>query len=98
MSDIEFIDGLMAKAPNPNAPTFVKASISIKREELIAWLQARNEEWINADIKESRGGKWYVSVNAFKAKDGGQPGQTTRSKPSNDGLQADDFDSSTIPF
>ena len=58
MSDIEFINGLMAKQPNENAPDFVKASISIKREELIAWLSSRNDEWINADIKESRGGKW----------------------------------------
>lgn len=30
-SDIEFVDGLIVKAPHERAPDFVKASISIKR-------------------------------------------------------------------
>ena len=66
MSDIEFIEGLIVKAPNPKAPEFVKASISIKREALIAWLQSREGEWINGDIKVSNGGKWYCAVNQWK--------------------------------
>lgn len=92
MSDIEFINGLMAKQPNENAPSFVKASISIKREDLIAWLSARNDEWINADIKESRGGKWYVSVNDRKARTA-SINQQHRSATENN-----DLDSSEIPF
>ena len=69
MSDIEFVDGLLVKAPHDNAPDFVKASISIKREELIAWLQGKSGEWINLDVKVSRGGKWYASVNDWKPKE-----------------------------
>ena len=49
---MEFIDGLFAKAPHPNAPDFVKAKISIKREELINWLNNRSDEWVNIDVKE----------------------------------------------
>jgi hypothetical protein len=66
MSDIKFIDGLIVKAPHERAPDFVKAKLSIKRAELIAWLEDQDGEWINADVKESRGGKWYVSVDEWK--------------------------------
>ena len=65
-NDTKFINGLIVKAPNDNAPEYVKAKLSIKREELIAWLQSEDGEWINADIKVSREGKWYVSVDTWK--------------------------------
>ena len=66
MSDIEFIDGLSVKAPHANAPDYVKAKLSIKRLDLIAWLQARDGDWINADVKVSQGGKWYCAVDDWK--------------------------------
>lgn len=61
-----FIDGLIVKEPHERAPDFVKAKISIKREELIAWLQNQSGDWINADVKVSRGGKWYAAVDTWK--------------------------------
>lgn len=66
MSGLQFINGLNFKAPNPKAPGFVKASGSIKREDLIATLSGMEGEWINFDVKESRNGKWYAAVNAWK--------------------------------
>lgn len=67
MSDIEFVEGLIVKAPNPKAPDFVKADISIQPAKLAEWLKAHaDEEWVNVDVKESRGGKWYAAVNAYK--------------------------------
>jgi hypothetical protein len=69
--EIEFVDGLIVKAPNPKAPDFVKASISIKVEDLGKWLRAKykaGEEWINLDVKESKSGNWYASVSKFKPK------------------------------
>jgi len=66
MSDIEFVNGLIAKAPNPKAPDFVKASLSIKRVELIVWLHDRTEDWINVDVKESKSGKWYCQIQTWK--------------------------------
>lgn len=92
MSEVEFVNGLMAKAPRDGAPEFVKASLSIKREELIAWLQDRSDEWINVDIKEARSGKYYASVNAWKAS-----GEQTSAPPRGRSQAADDADSD-IPF
>ena len=69
MSDeIEFVDGLIVKAPREGAPDFVKAAISIKVTDLILWLQGREGDWVNIDVKESKGGKWYAAVNAYKPK------------------------------
>jgi hypothetical protein len=65
-NEVEFIDGLSAKAPPERAPEYVKAKLSIKREKLIAWLQARDGEWVNAEVKVSQNGKWYVAVDAWK--------------------------------
>ena len=62
----EFIDGLMAKHPNDNAPEWVKARISIKREEMLAFLQSQRGEWINADLKESKGGKLYFQIDDWQ--------------------------------
>ena len=67
-NEIEFPKGFIVKAPRDNAPDFVKASISIKREELIEWLSNRDGDWINLDVKEAKSGHWYASVNTFKPK------------------------------
>jgi hypothetical protein len=77
MDDLEFVDGLIVKAPHENAPSFVKASISIKSAVLAAWLterlQANGEDWVNLDVKEARSGKWYAAVSTFKPKKTGKP-------------------------
>jgi hypothetical protein len=73
VSDAKFISGLIVKAPHPKAPEYVKAKISIKREELIEWLRTEQGDWINADIKVSQGGKWYAAVDDWKPN--GQGGQ-----------------------
>ena len=64
MSD--FVDGLIAKKPGDNAPDFIKANVSIKRKELIDWLGSRDDDWVNVQIKESKGGKWYAQVDDWK--------------------------------
>jgi len=66
--EIEFVNGLIVKAPHQNAPDFVKCAISIKVADLSEWLAGKNEEWVNIDVKESRGGKWYAAVSTFKPK------------------------------
>lgn len=66
MSENDLINGLFAKAPHANAPDFVKAKVNIKREDLLQWLSARQDEWINIDIKEARSGKWYASVDNWQ--------------------------------
>lgn len=86
-----FIDGLIVKEPHERAPDFVKAKLSIKREELIAWLQNQPGDWINADVKVSRGGKWYVAVDTWKPDNQRQDGPQA-SSTSTDDLASD------IPF
>ena len=69
--EIEFVDGLIVKAPHPKAPDYVKASISIKVEDLGKWLREKykaGNEWVNIDVKESKGGKWYAALSTFKPK------------------------------
>ena len=98
-TDTKFINGLIVKAPHDRAPEYVKARLSIKREELIAWLQSESGEWINADIKVSNGGKWYAAVDDWKP-DGNRGGQQ-RQAPTRPSRQqaADDFaDDPGIPF
>ena len=81
-TDTKFINGLIAKAPNDNAPEYVKAKLSIKREELIAWLQSEAGEWINADIKVSSGGKWYAAVDTWKPNQGNGTPRSNAPTPS----------------
>jgi hypothetical protein len=66
MVDKVFVDGLMAKKPSDRAPDWVKCNISIKREELSEWLAGQNDEWINVQVCEGKGGKWYAEVDSWK--------------------------------
>lgn len=79
--EIEFVDGMIVKAPHEKAPDFVKANISIKVEDLGKWLRAKykaGDEWVNIDVKEAKSGKWYAAVSNFKpkAKEEDQPKRT----------------------
>ena len=96
-SDIQFVDGLIVKPPCEGAPDFVKCSLSVKREQLIAWLQAREGEWVNLDVKEARSGKWYCAVNDWKPKES-QPSRPVKGCPQPDQGNAGDFEDDEIPF
>lgn len=98
----EFINGLIVKAPNENAPEYVKAKISIRRAELIAWLETKDGEWINADVKVSQGGKWYAQVDTWKPNTGntsssGPKGGAPSNRPARQ-APVDDFEDTDIPF
>lgn len=98
-TETEFVNGLIVKAPRDGAPEYVKASLSIKREELIAWLSGKDGEWINVDVKEGQSGKWYAAVNNWKPQQGNtssprQPQRVERRDPA----PADDFADDDIPF
>ena len=99
-NETEFVNGLIVKAPNENAPEYVKAKVSIKREELIAWLQAREGEWINADVKVSQGGKWYVAVDSWKPNQGSAQNQqrSAQREPAPAAVTGADFADDDITF
>ena len=89
MSD--FIDGLSFKKPHGNAPPFVKAKGSIKVVDLGKYLkEAHNngKEWVNFDLKESREGKLYATIDDWK------PDASKRQEAPQ---SSDDFDND-IPF
>lgn len=94
----EFINGLIVKAPNDNAPDYVKAKISIKRADLIAWLQAKDGEWINADVKVSQQGKWYASVDNWKPNGGGEQPSARPQRTAPAPAPMDNFADDDIPF
>lgn len=92
----EFVPGLFVKAPHERAPDFVKASISIKVADLGMFLREKHkagEEWLNVDVKESKGGKWYAAVSTFKPGEK-KPEQKSEPKPARDSTGLDD----DIPF
>lgn len=89
MSDnAEFPDGLFFKLPHENAPDFVKGSLSIKRKDLGNWLRQKEDDWINLDIKVSKGGKPYIAVSTWKpdASKASAPSQPEQSAPLDDDI------------
>lgn len=74
MSEVKFVQGLSFKAKHANAPDYVICKGSIRKDDLIAWLQTELGEWINFDVKESKGGKYYASVDDWKPNQGGGHG------------------------
>jgi hypothetical protein len=97
-NDIEFVDGLFYKEPRANAPDYVKGSLSIQPAKLAAWCQTHaSDEWVNVDVKESKGGKIYCAVNDWKP---GQQRQEPKPAPvvSADRSKPDEFIDDQIPF
>lgn len=68
MSEKTFINGLIAKRPKETAPEWVKCDLSMKRKELIDWLNTQQDEWVNAQVCEGKSGKWYAELNTWKPK------------------------------
>ena len=71
-NNLEFPNGVIFKLPRQGAPDYVKGSISIKRAELIQWLNGKSDEWINLDLKVGKSGKAFASVNNWKPENKGQ--------------------------
>jgi len=69
MSDIKFLDGIIVKRPREGSPDFVKCKLSFKVDEAIETLKKYEKNgWVNADLKVSKGGKLYLSLDEFEPK------------------------------
>ena len=107
MSETQFIDGLIVKAPvkkdGSPLPDYIKAKGSIHREDLMAWLACQEGEWINFEVKQSKQGKYYAAVDTWKPDPAYSEGRATQSTPQASAAQgavqeaSEDF-SSDIPF
>lgn len=91
MNEAPFINGMSVKKPGERAPSYIIANLSIKRDELITFLQAQEGEWINAQIKESKQGKWYIALDSWK------PGETTKGAPRSETMQSEASQQATEP-
>lgn len=61
-----FADGMSFKR-NPNAPDYVIGQVSFKVEDAIKFLNTHAKNgWVNVDIKRSKSGKEYLSLNTYK--------------------------------
>ena len=64
-----FADGFIFKR-NENAPDFVVGNVSVKVDEAIAFLKASQKKgWVNLNIKQSQGGKYYTELDTWQPKE-----------------------------
>ena len=69
MESPKFVDGLFFSHPRLGAPEFILGNISISKAKFLNWLdnQAPNDkDYVNIDIKKSKEGKIYCSLNEWK--------------------------------
>ena len=66
MSDIVFANGIIYKEPSAKAPDFVVGSLSVKKSEFIPFLDSQSGDWVNLQIKLSKAGKPYISLDTWK--------------------------------
>ena len=88
--------GLLFGQPWDKAPEYVKCKLSIKRAELLAWLESQTDEWINGEVKVSRNGKMYVQRDTWKPNQGER--QEPRKPAQSKAPPADDFEDDSLPF
>jgi hypothetical protein len=88
MQEKIFADGFVFKR-NEKAPDFVVGGISVKVEDAVAFLRKHDKNgWVNLQVKNSQGGKYYIELDTFEPKAQAQaPAQ--QPEPVNDG---------TLPF
>ena len=63
-----FPTGMYLNPPREGAPEFVRGSISIKKAEVLEWLnqeQSNDKGYVNLDVLKSREGKLYLAINDY---------------------------------
>ena len=81
-----FANGILFKR-NENAPEFIVGSMSIKVDEAIEFINKHVKNgWVNIDIKQSQGGKYYCELDTWEA------------KPKNEGQASGGSFGDSIPF
>ena len=88
------VNGMIIKPAHPNAPDFVKCSISVKVDEFITYLKLNdNNGWVNLDMLKSKEGKLYVKLNDWKPDN--QQDYSPKTDPAH---KTTAFEDSDIPF
>jgi len=75
-----FAEGFSFKR-NEKAPDFVIGRLSIKIDEATAFMKANDKKgWVNLNVKQSKGGAYYLELDTFEPKQGSTP-PTQSAKP-----------------
>lgn len=68
MQDKIFAEGFSFKR-RENAPDFVVGNISVRVDEAVAFLNKHAKNgWVNLQVKNSQGGKYYIELDTFEPK------------------------------
>lgn len=69
MADPKFVNG-MRVSRGAKAPSYIIANLGIKVDDFVKWLREnQGGEWLNIDIKLSKGGKYYAELNTYNPAD-----------------------------
>jgi len=64
--DKVFVNGMIAKR-NPNAPEWALVNLSMKVDEMIAFLQQHNNNgWVNVKVNRGQSGNVYAELDTWK--------------------------------
>jgi len=93
MSDL--IGGVYPKKRHENTPDYVLGKFSINVEQFREWMQSYlkenpEKEWVNIEMKLSRGDKPYAVLDTWEPNSEGKP---TEPAP-----KAEEFNDDDIPF
>ena len=58
-----------------NSPEFVIGSLGVRVDEAIEWVKQQKQKengFINLDIKKGQSGKYYLELNEYEEKGGGE--------------------------
>ena len=91
----EFCKGLyfnetdLTKNIETNEKQFIFFKVSIRKKELIEYLESQNndDDWTNIDVKRSRTGKFYGEVNTYKPREDNSIDQNREPQPISKHLQ-----------
>ena len=62
-----FLDGLLFKPPNNEAPEWVLSKVSMKVDEMITSLKNHESNgWVNLELKKGQKGNYYMEVDTWK--------------------------------
>jgi len=88
----DLIEGLYPKPKHANAPEFVIGKLSINLEQFMPFVRQwckdhPGENWMNIDMKESKGGKGYAVEDTWKPEKNTPP--AAQSAPKQDEFEDD---------
>jgi len=71
----KLVTGMYYNQPHPNSPDFILGGIAIEPKAFTQWMREnyeKGEKYIKIDIKMSKAGKPYLSLNTYKPTQGQQ--------------------------